>query len=191
MIKSDRAYLAWLQQELPDLVDKLALNDLQKQTLRDRWLDQVLWMESRANKTRNWYYALRLAMVIGGILIPLAITIGQASSHAWFAWIATGLGTLVAVAAAVEAFFHYGERWRNYRNTAELLKSEGWHYLELSGAYGQRGTHAELYEKFTAKVESIIRRALDVYLREIVGEREQEETRKAPVVAEPAEAAHS
>ena len=32
---------------------------------------------------------------------------------------------VVAISAAVEQFFHFGDRWRNYRRTAERLKSEG------------------------------------------------------------------
>ena len=34
---------------------------------------------------------------------------------------------------AVEGFFHYGDRWRHYRRTVELLKSHGWQLFELAG----------------------------------------------------------
>jgi hypothetical protein len=50
-------------------------------------------------------------------------------------WITVGLSLLVALSAAVEQFFNYGERWRHYRRMAELLKIEGWEFFHLSGHY--------------------------------------------------------
>jgi len=91
------------------------------------------------------------------------------------AWAATGLGALVAIASAVEGFFRYGERWRNFRNTVELLKIEGWQFFQLSGPYSRRRSHAHAYEKFTARVEEIIRRDVQIYISEVVGEREAQQ----------------
>src|SRR5205814_8180518 len=36
-----------------------------------------------------------------------------------------------AISAPLEQFFRFGERWRNYRQTAELLKTYGWLYFHL------------------------------------------------------------
>jgi hypothetical protein len=46
---------------------------------------------------------------------------------------------LVATSAAIEEFFHFGERWRHYRRSVELLKAEGWKFFELAGVYGVEG----------------------------------------------------
>jgi len=175
--KSDRSYIEWLRSDLGQLVDELELSDLRKRILKSRWLDQVIWMEGRANNARTWYYILRLAAITGGILIPVCVTVGQVSSLGWMSWVATGLGVLVAIASAVEEFFHYGERWRNYRNTVELLKIEGWQFFQLSGPYSRRRSHAQAYEKFAARVEEIIHRDVQVYISEIVGERESEQSK--------------
>ena len=57
------------------------------------------------------------------------------------------VGLVVAISAAIE-FFHYGDRWRTYRRTAELLKTEGWLFLQLSGRYSANGsTHAAAYPR--------------------------------------------
>ncbi len=173
--KSDQAYLEWLRSDLGELIDALRLTDLRKRMLKSRWLDQVVWIEARANRARNWYYGLRLTAIIGGILIPICVTVSQVSSLKRGAWVATGLGTLVAIASAVEEFFHYGERWRNYRNTVELLKIEGWQFFQLSGPYNRRKSHAHAYEKFAARVEEIIHRDVQIYISEVVGEREAQQ----------------
>jgi len=173
--KSDQAYLEWLRSDLGELIDALRLTDLRKRMLKSRWLDQVVWIEARANRARNWYYGLRLTAIIGGILIPICVTVSQVSSLKRGAWVATGLGTLVAIASAVEEFFHYGERWRNYRNTVELLKIEGWQFFQLSGPYNRRKSHTHAYEKFAARVEEIIHHDVQIYISEVVGEREAQQ----------------
>ncbi len=173
--KSDQSYIEWLESNFGELIDALELSDLRKRMLKSRWLDQVLWLEGRTNRNRDWYYRLRLTAIIGGILIPICVTVSQVSSLAWVAWVATALGAVVAIASAVEEFFHYGERWRNFRNTVELLKVEGWHFFQLSGPYSRRKSHAHAYEKFAARVEEIIRRDVQIYISQVVGERELQE----------------
>jgi hypothetical protein len=53
-----------------------------------------------------------------------------------------------------------------------MLKIEGWHFFQLSGPYSRRTSHAHAYEKFAARVEEIIRRDVQIYISEVVGERE-------------------
>jgi hypothetical protein len=178
--QSDQA----LRADLTDLIDQLELSDLRKRMLKSRWLDQVMWMGGRANHARNWYYRLRLTAIIGGILIPIAVTVSQVSRLGWVAWVATGLGAVVAITSAVEEFFHYGDRWRNYRQTVEMLKIEGWQFFQLSGPYSRSESHAHAYEKFAARVEDIAQREVQIYINQIVAEREE---RKEDAAAEEGE----
>jgi hypothetical protein len=170
--QSDRAYMQDLRANLSDLIDQLDLSDLRKRILKSRWLDQIMWMEGRANQARSRYYRLRLTAIIGGILIPITVTISQASHLGWVAWLATGLGAVVAIASGVEEFFDYGERWRNYRQTVEMLKIEGWQFFQLIGPYSRRESHAQAYEKFAGRVEDIAQHDVQVYINQIVAERE-------------------
>ncbi len=62
---TESSYREYLKQDLDELIDRLDLDDLKKRFMRSRWLDQVLWMEGRADRTREWYYRLRLATIIG------------------------------------------------------------------------------------------------------------------------------
>lgn len=168
-----KAYEEWLKDDLSDLIEALDLSDFQKHALRSRWLDQVLWMEKRAGATRNWYYILRLIAITGGVMVPALVSI--TFSGGWgevIRWVTFFISLSVALSAAIEEFLKFGDRWRSYRRTAELLKVEGWQFFQLSGPYSRRESHAHAYPKFATRVEEIIQRDVQVYISEIVGELE-------------------
>jgi hypothetical protein len=170
------SYENGLKQELAGLIQKLDLDDLKKEFIRSRWLDQVLWMEGRANHARDWYYRLRLCTIIGGLIVPALVSL-SASGRAGpsiIRWVTFGLSLLVAASAAVEEFFHYGERWRHYRRTVELLKIEGWLFFQSSGPYSGK-SHAEAYPSFAARVEKTIQHDVDVYVTQVVQEQKERE----------------
>ena len=58
------------------------------------------------------------------------------------------------MSAAVEGFFRYGERWRHYRRTAELLKTEGWQFLQLTGHYRRHIAHGSAYPLFASRIDA-------------------------------------
>lgn len=165
------SYEQFLKQELGSLIDAIDLSDLQKRFLHSRWLDQVLWMESSANRARDWYYRLRLATIIGGVLIPAFVSFNPPI----FRYLSIILGLVVAISAAVEEFFHFGERWRHYRRTVELLKIEGWKFFQLTGSYARYKSHAEAYPVFATRAEEIIQSDVEAYITEVVKERKKEE----------------
>lgn len=143
-----------------------------------RWLDQLVWVENKANQARNNYYRLRLTTVIGALLVPALVSVNAASDNVDLAFrIATWVvSVVVAVSAAVEQFFHFGDRWRNYRQTAEQLKAEGWLFFQLSGPYSADGaTHELTYSSFANRVEELIKTDVDVYLTQVAVEREKEQ----------------
>lgn len=176
------SYRDYLKQDLSGLIEALELSDLQKHFLRSRWLDQVLWMEGRANKSRTWYYWLRLITIIGGALITAlaGINVNGASFDSGIKWVIFVLSLLVTISAAVEEFFHFGERWQHYRRTVEGLKIEGWQFFQLSGPYRRYASHTEAYPAIAARVENIIQRDVEVYISEVVREPEEEKKRQQP-----------
>ena len=164
--------------ELGELIEALDLPPRQKQFLRQRWLEQVVWMDARANSARDRYYRWRLTAVIGGVSVPALVSLNISGGDETIAyqvsrWAAWAISLVVAIAASVEAFFHYGDRWRQYRRTAELLKTEGWQFFQLSGPYRAFTTHADAYRDFAARVEEVIQHDVEVYITETVSERQQ------------------
>jgi hypothetical protein len=158
-------------------IDQLPLDGLQKAYLRDRWLDQVTWLGRSARQNQRRHYTLRLITILGGVAIPalVGLEINNAAADESVRWLTFALGLLVAAAAALEEFFRYGERWRHYRRHAELLKTEGWAFLQLVGpAYTTVQTHAEGFRTFVGRVEETMRQEVGVYITEVTRVSEQE-----------------
>jgi hypothetical protein len=178
-------------QRLAALLETLELTEFQKQVLRDRWLNQLGWMSRQASKARKWYLRLRIPVVIGGVAIPGLVTIllSAGSSETSVEWLfhlpvwvvrfvtfAVSLG--VAILAALEEILNFGERWRHYRRTAELLKSLGWQYMMLSGGFRRYESHAAAFVPFTERVEDVLNEDVEGYLGQIAastGERTRTE----------------
>jgi len=189
------SYEQWLKEDLGKLIDTLELTDLQKHCLRSRWLDQILWMEGKANRYRNRYYFLRLATIIGGVIVPalvslntpaltgLAVGDGTNLGLGWIApvagWAAFALSLVVALSAAIEQFFNYGERWRHYRRMVESLKVEGWQFFQLSGPYGGDRNHADACSAFATRTEELHQHDVEAYITSVVRERKEDEQGKA------------
>jgi hypothetical protein len=170
------------------------LTTLQREFLRARWLDQVLWMEGRAAKARNKYYRLRLVTIVGGVIIPALVSLGSVGPgginpggnndndgavivRQVIGWSTFLLSQAVAISAATEQFFNYGERWRHYRRSVELLKSQGWQFFQLSGAYApynKSGGHKEAFTLFANHIEEIIQRDVEVYSNQVAQEKQQD-----------------
>lgn len=163
-------YNEWLKQDYGNLIDALEVSEMQRHFMRSRWLDQVLWMESKCKKTQRWYYILRLTAIIGGIVVPALVSLK-------FNCPATILSLIVAISVAVEEFFHFGERWRHYRSTVEFLKSQAWQFFQLSGPYQSFTNHGAAYPVFSGKIEEIMQNEVDVFIREVVKDKKEEKKR--------------
>ena len=155
------------ERDYESLIETIDLPDSRKNFMRARWLDQVMWMEAACKKTQRWYYVLRLTAIVGGILVPALIGRGAAMA-------ATVLSLVVAASVAVEEFFHFGERWRHYRQSVELLKIQAWHFFQMSGPYRSFRDHAAAYPAFAGKVEEILQNEVHVYISEVVKEKKED-----------------
>ena len=85
-------------------------------------------------------------------------------------WI-IAVSLVVAVSAALDGFFRFGDRWRTFRRTSELLKAQGWQYFELSGPYA--GTnHAGAFTAFAGHVESLIQEDVKAFITQVTPTRQ-------------------
>ena len=160
---------AWLRADLDTLADSLNLPPEQDHFLRSRWLENVLWMESAAQRTRTRYYALRLTTVVGAVIVPALVSINVVGgTERAITWLTFAVSLVVAVSAAVDGFFRFGDRWRHYRSLVEELKSEGWDFYELSGPYRAQGaSHETAFPAFVGRVNDVLRRETQTYIDEI------------------------
>lgn len=172
-------YRQYLKQTLGGLVDQLDISELRKDFLKQRWLDQVLWLEGRATKNRDRHYALRMTTIVGGVIIPALVGLGKGDERwqIYLGWTAFGVSQAVAISAALEEFFGYGENYRTYRNTAESLKIEGWEFFQLTGAYRYYEDHTDAYSTFAERVELYIKQDVQGFIANLE-ERQKESKRK-------------
>jgi hypothetical protein len=171
-------YQKELKQQMSELIEEVDVSPLHKRFMKSRWLDQVIWMEGRASKARNRHYTLRLITIIGGVIVPALVSVNSANFNGanvraiklrdLFGWTAFGLSQAVAISAAIEELFHYGESYRRYRNTVENLKSQGWQFFQLSGPYQDAKTHEEAYPTFANNVETLIQQDVDTFISQAV-----------------------
>jgi len=133
-----------------------------------RWLNYVEWWDSRAAYAKRRYQTLRCAMVISGALIPALVGLRELQVLGQYGWVfavASIVASLaVAICAGIESLFGYGDIWREKRAAAELIKSEGFSFLQLSGNYFQYGTHHDAYKFFAKNVEDLIRNEIKDYI---------------------------
>lgn len=148
----------YLKKEFTTLIDTLELSDLDKQFMKSRWLDQLLWLEGRAKSTKKWSSRLRLMTIIGGVLVPAFVSLNFNDNMfgQYIGWVTFGLSQIVAVSASVEEYFGFSEKQTLYRKTAESLKSEAWKFLQLTGSYQEYPNHSEAYSIFALRVEKFI-----------------------------------
>jgi hypothetical protein len=165
---SSESYTDFLKRDFDELFNSLEkLIPRQQKFLRSRWLDQVLYMEKKASQCRDRYYRLRLTTIVGGVITPILVSLNTGAvndlTKSLLSATTIVLGGLVAASAAIEEFFHYGERWNHYRRSAESLKSLGWQFSQLCGPYRRFKTHAEAFPVFADQIEDIIRQDVEQF----------------------------
>src|SRR5262245_30676966 len=135
-------------EQLKALMGGIKLSDPKmNEYVNARWLKYVEWWDFRSRKAKACYEGLRVLIVVGGALIPALVglrELQQLQSVAWlFAIASIVVSLVVATCTGLESVFRCGEIWREKRMAAELIKSEGFSFLQLTGPYAQYKTHQE------------------------------------------------
>jgi len=157
------------RKELENVIDQLTtVDDIHKQFLKNRWLHHVMLSSKRAQDSYRKHYILRTIVVIGGVLIPTLVSLNinqlKLPEASVIRWVTIGLGLLVAISAALEGIFRFGDVWREEQRAMELLLSEGWRFFQLSGQYSAKRSPQTTYSYFARQVESLILREAESYI---------------------------
>jgi hypothetical protein len=166
-------------QRLWNAVEALDLSEEKRTWMQDRWLYEVWWFDRRAEQSNRKHSALRVIAICGGVLVPAFVSVSSTSTSLEVParWAAFIVSVLVALAVGLDSFYHFGDRWRHYRRTAELLTMEGWQFIERAGRYREKPHHHRAdfhnheFARFATQVEQLIRQDVEVYLTRIVQER--------------------
>jgi len=164
--KGSDAYMAELEKSYAEIIDDLEIDDLHKRFLRNRWLNELLWFEDKADRNQKRHYALRLVTIVGGVVVPSLVGLSLKTSVATNAvsWATFSVSLFVALAAALDSFFGFGERWRTFRRNVESLKAHGWQYFQLADRYAGHGNHRSAFPHFAAQVELVLQQDIEKFV---------------------------
>jgi hypothetical protein len=156
-------------EKLRSLIAGLDLSDQKWNEYVDaRWLNYVEWWDSRASNAKRKYQMLRGSVVIAGALVPALVGLRELqvlNKYGWiFAVASIAASLVVAICAGIESLFNYGDIWREKRAAAELIKSEGFSFLQLTGEYKDYKDHKDALKQFAANVEQLIRNEIKDYI---------------------------
>jgi hypothetical protein len=183
---SKESYNQFLKRTIVDLIDRLeSLDDFQKDLIKTRWLDQLLWLENSANKAKKKHYGFRLVTILGGVIVPALVGISNAEQGITevLSWTAFGLSQAVAMSVAIEELFQFGDRYRTFRKSAESLKTEGQLYFCLAKQYSQYQDHAAGFKSFAATVEGILQEDVSSFLVQIQQDENRAQAAQAQVAS--------
>lgn len=154
---------------LEEAIDEVNPDEQMRSYFKRRYLEYLRWLEDGSTTNLVLYYALRIPAIVLAALVPalVALDLGTVGRT-----ITVALSVVVAATTAVEHFLSSGERWRHYRGTVELMKSEGWLYLQLAGPYASHSTLEAAFPEFVARVETLMRDEVREYVSTIVAERQ-------------------
>jgi Protein of unknown function (DUF4231) len=162
--------------DFPTLIGRTDLPERQREFVTGRWLEQLQYMEGKATQARDRYHRMRVVTIVSGVLVPALVSLYHAPGvyNQVLKFAALALGLVVAGLSGLEELFHYGERWRHFRETAESLKSEGWQFLCLVGPYRRYRSPSNAYPLFAERVEEIMQRESGQYFAKILTEQERD-----------------
>lgn len=156
--------------ELKRLMAEVKLDDEKQRNeyINARWLKYVEWWDWRAAVAKRWYLVSRTAVVVGSALIPALVaaqSLDRLSDYAGlFAAASIMVSLVIVISAGLESLFGWGDIWREKRTAAELIKSEGFDFLQLCGAYAQFRSRDQAYRLFAQNVEDLIRHEAKDYI---------------------------
>src|SRR4051794_30939070 len=142
----------------------MALGDAWDRRFDGRLLGQLGWMQAYAQKNRMLHQGFRLTVILAGVTVPALVSLSLAGEAAtWVRWLTFGLSLVAALAAAVDEFLAFGDKWRHFRGIAETLKSEGWSFVQRVGPY-ESLDHDAASRLLAMQVENISKREWETYL---------------------------
>lgn len=115
--------------------------------LMERWQDQRDYYAKKARINKIWHQWLLSVSAVGAVVVPVLLNIAVIPSI-----IPTLISICVSIAIAVDSIYHFGDNWRVFRHTAEVLQQERTYYENGIKAYKDPATAFELFVENCEKI---------------------------------------
>ena len=158
------------EQALDDVFEHIQLDRYQFSVLKDRYLLVLVEFRVRAHRLMCLFYVTRIVITVGSILVPALLSIQYIQNTTpwisaetfqiqiyWSTWV---ISLLVSICNALSTLFKLEKKYYFIHTTLELLLSEGWQYISLSGRYAPKDstlstTHQNQFLIFVQMAEKI------------------------------------
>lgn len=151
------------------MFESLELEPYKKLVLQERYLEVLEDFKKRANRLSCMFYSSRLIVTIGSILVPAFLSIQGSAGNVhqaeiyWTTWI---ISVMVTICNGLMSLFKLDKKYFFIHTTLELLTSEGWQYIGLSGRYSPKDapitpTHENQFLIFFHMAEKIKMRQVE------------------------------
>lgn len=146
----------------------LQLDEYQLIVLNERYIRVIQSFSTRVKRI-DWMFNLtRFITTAGSLLVPALISI-QYIKNVWWTdidsfqvqvyWSTWFLSVLVTLSNGLSQIYRFDKKYYFLHTTLELLKSEGWQYIALTGKYagkdGSPSTHFNQFVVFYHNAERI------------------------------------
>ena len=154
------------EQALYDIFEKLDIDIQQKIVLQDRYLRVLENFHLRSKKLSVAYYTARIIVTVGSILVPAFLSIQDSCNDRTIHWITWVLSLGVTISNGFMTLFKLDKKYYFINTTLEMLHSEGWQYIGLTGRYSAKdsdieATHENQFKIFFRMAEKIKMRQVE------------------------------
>ena len=153
-------------QKISEMIENLQIEPYKKRVLQDRYLSLLDNFQIRANRLSCMFYTSRVIMTVGSILVPAFLSIQNSSYQTQIYWVTWIISILVTLCNGLMTLFKLDKKYYFIYTSFELLKSEGWQYMGLSGRYCPKDvptvpTHENQFLAFFHMTEKIKMRQVE------------------------------
>lgn len=142
------------------LFESLDIEPYKKSVLQDRYLTVLRNFRFRAKLYSFMFFSSRITVTVGSILVPAFLSIQGNPIRDNLYLAAWMISILVTVCNGIVTLFKIDKKYFFIHMTLELLHSEGWQYIGLTGRYGPKDapvppTHDNQFSTFCHMAEKI------------------------------------
>jgi hypothetical protein len=153
------------EMSLFDIFQSLEIEQYKKTVLQERYLEVLHNFHRRSITLAYMFYITRIIMTVGSILVPAFLSIQGSTFQMQIYWATWVLSLSVTISNGFMTLFKIDKKYFFINTTLELLHSEGWQYVGLSGRYaGKDGiapTHENQFLVFFHMAEKIKMRQVE------------------------------
>lgn len=154
------------EQALFDMFQTLKIEQYKKSVLQQRYLEVLRNFHVRARRLEVMFYVTRLIVTIGSILVPAFLSIQGSTQQTQIYWATWVISLSVTISNGIMSLFKLDKKYFFINTTLEMLHSEGWQYIALSGRYAGKdaivpATHDNQFLVFSHMAEKIKMRQVE------------------------------